>query len=131
MLRTDYSEYTCVGALSVSGYNASASLVRRTGGGTSSCCSIHPIAAPARVSDTVMELMLQPRFSTSQSSRNGARLYLADECVEGSFASTRYAAVKPLGRTLSITVDCNAARTRTLVYRALADSRPPFASLVR
>lgn len=104
-----FSMAQCIGDLAIEGFDAAHTLVRNTGGGTSACCSIHPRAAPARAMDATLELPLQARLGSSQPSRNGARVYLAESCTEGSYAETRYAATKLLGKTLSVTVDLSAA----------------------
>lgn len=113
-----WSYTQCIGDLAVSGIE-SRSLVRNTGGGVSECCAIHPVAAGAHVAGHTFQLALEPR-KDELPSRNGARIYLADECVEGAFGQSRYAALPLLGRTLSFTVDlssagcgCNAVRTHS------------------
>lgn len=108
---TDWSSAQCVGelAVDVSPNRSSMALVRNMGGGTSTCCHMHPEAAPARIiNGSAMHLQLLPRLPGVRS-RNGARTYLAESCSEGSYASTRYAAMKLLGATLSVTVDLSAA----------------------
>ena len=55
-----------------------------------------------------MELILEAR-EAGQHSRNGARLYLADACVEGNYAATDFAAIPLLGKSISLTVDLSAA----------------------
>jgi hypothetical protein len=94
-------------------------VIRNTGGGTSDCCSVYPHAAGARVADDrAIELQLLPRSNRFvQKNRNGARVYLAEQCPEHfSYSEVDYAALPLLGRTLSVTVDvsgvecgCNAA----------------------
>jgi hypothetical protein len=115
---TTYSYAQCIGDLAVSGSLESRQLVRNTGGGSSDCCAIHPIAAGARTTQGhTFELALEPRDTASGlPSRNGARVYLADSCVEGAYEQTRFAAVPLLGSTLAFSVDlsnaecgCNAA----------------------
>ena len=105
---TAYSHAQCIGSLATAGLSAS-SLVRNPGGGTAPCCWMHPIAAPARVAGAAMQLQLQPR-DPAKVSRNSARVYLADSCTEGDYASTTYASPSLLGKTLSLTVDLSAAQ---------------------
>ena len=100
---TSYSHAQCIGSLATAGLSAS-SLVRNPGGGTAPCCWMHPIAAPARVAGAAMQLQLQPR-DPAKVSRNSARVYLADSCTEGDYASTTYASPSLLGKTLSLTAD--------------------------
>ena len=99
----------CIGSLATDGLSAS-QLVRNTGGGTAACCSMHPIAAPASIvgGGDAMELILEP-LEPGKSSRNGARVYLADTCVEGNYADTSYAAEPLVGKTFSVTVDVSGA----------------------
>lgn len=78
------------------------------GGGTSQCCAHYPIAAPARTNLRSLELPLLKR-EHHEKSRNSARVYMADKCVEGRFDQTRYTAIKLLGKTISVTVDLSAA----------------------
>ena len=54
--------------------------IRNPGGGTSDCCSMHPVAAAARAYGRALQVRLEPRTTTGVeewSSRNGARVYLA------------------------------------------------------
>ena len=110
-----YSYSQCIGDLAVSGGAAwqntgRPQLVRNTGGGTSACCSMHRTAAGARIEGHAFELALEPRDTAGAlPSRNGARVYLADECVEGAYSRTRFAAVPLLGRTLAFSVDLSSA----------------------
>lgn len=105
-----YSQAQCIGDLEVAGLSSpTVALVRNMGGGTSQCCSHYPIAAPARVHERSLELPLLARRSRNLPSRNSARVYVADECLEGQFRRTRYAALPLLGNTISITVDLSAA----------------------
>ena len=41
--------------------------------------------------------------------RNGARVYFADECVEGHYHPDRYTALQLLGNTFSVTIDLSSA----------------------
>ena len=102
-----YSQSQCIGDLQTAGLGTS-TLVRNMGGGSAQCCWMHPVAAPARAISSALELSLQP-LAAGKPSRNGARVYLADTCVEGDFASTVYATPNLLGHTLSVTVDLSAA----------------------
>ena len=105
-----FSHAQCIGNLIVDGLpQRSMPLVRNTGGGTSVCCSHFVEASPARSSAAALQLPLPPRIA-GHPNRNAARVYLAEECVEGSFADTRYAAIPLLGRTISVTVDLSAAK---------------------
>lgn len=55
-------------------------VIRNPGGGTSTCCSMHPVAAAARVAGHSLQARLEPRTSQQKdewASRNGARVYLA------------------------------------------------------
>ena len=109
----------CVGAVQVHGFQRPAAVIRNTGGGSASCCHMHPKAAPAGLMEhhDGLELMLLPRTGSSRvNSRNGARVYLGESCTEGQYTNAQYGAWKLLGKTLSITVDlsqatcgCNAA----------------------
>lgn len=69
------------GALTVAGMDKPMRVVRNSGGGTSSCCSIHPVAAPAFVDadGSGVTLKLLPR-RPGHDGRNGARAYLASTC---------------------------------------------------
>ena len=109
---TTYSSAQCIGSVVADGFSDTEtfSVVRNPGGGTSQCCSHYPVAAPAGVSGRVIQIPLLPRSSRALPSRNGARVYLANKCVEGDFTKTTFAAVPLLGRTLSITVDISAAQ---------------------
>ena len=77
---------------------------------------MHPVAAPARVDGTSLQVPLLAR-EPSKPTRNGARVYLANSCSEASVPTAeRYLGEPLLGRTLSVTVDlsragcgCNAA----------------------
>lgn len=102
-----YSHAQCIGELHTTGVRAT-QLVRNTGGGTAPCCWMHPVAAPARVSGGSVQCSLQP-LQRGHTSRNGARVYLADTCTEGNYDETTYASLMLLGRTLSLTVDLSAA----------------------
>lgn len=113
-------------------------LIRNPGGGTSQCCSAHPVAAPARSLGRAAQLRLLRRDgSKPYIPRNGARVYLADARTAGgvstchranvdagrvglisslAYRQVPYAAWQLLGRSLSFTVDlsqaecgCNAA----------------------
>lgn len=119
-----FSSSQCIGGMHVSGASPGASpsfdVVRNTGGGTSACCSYHPRAAPARVRQTThgdsLQLKLEPRIE-GYPSRNGARTYLADMCQEGSYAQTRYASLRLLGKTIAVTIDLSAAKCGCNVVR--------------
>ena len=109
----EWSTATCVGDLRVANLGSFA-VVRNPGGGSSRCCSQWPEAAGARVSNGGGDLEVQLLPGTRRTadgratSRNGARVYLADGCgggAEGDYAAVRYAAVPLLGRTLSVSVD--------------------------
>ena len=66
---------TCAGQLSVQGFKKPVELIRNTGGGTSACCHMHPVAAPAGITkDSAVELQLLPRLENQQS-RNGCVLH--------------------------------------------------------
>lgn len=66
-------------------------VVRNPGGGTSRCCSMHPIAAAARANGHALQVRLEPRTNHEKEawvSRNGARVYLASLLPEPTwFAS--------------------------------------------
>ena len=92
-------------------------VVRNTGGGSSNCCRAHPVAAGAAIDQSrrSIALELQP-LQIGQQSRNGARIYLANDCVEGHYKNSHYTAFDLLGRSISFTIDlstagcgCNAA----------------------
>ena len=84
-------------------------VVRNRGGGTAACCANHPVAAPARINnDRSVQLKLEQR-ADDEGSRNGARVYFADECVEGHYHPDRYAALLLLGKTFSVTLDLSSA----------------------
>ena len=85
-------------------------VVRNRGGGTSACCANHPVAAPARIkpTDRSVQLKLEQR-ADNEGSRNGARVYFADECVEGHYHPDRYTALQLLGKTFSVTLDLSSA----------------------
>ena len=73
---------TCLpGTLAVEGLTEPMRIVRNTGGGSSACCRMNPVAAPAFVGEDgkSVTLTLLPRPSHHQS-RNGARAYLASTC---------------------------------------------------
>ena len=107
-----WSHDTCVGQLtmSLSGSQQQKWVVRNRGGGTSACCANHPIAAPARIqpTDRSVQLKLEQR-ADDDGSRNGARVYFADECVEGEYHPDRYSALQLLGKTFSVTLDLSSA----------------------
>ena len=112
----EWSTATCVGDLRVANLGSFA-VVRNPGGGSSRCCSQWPEAAGARVSNGGGDLEVQLLPGTRRTadgratSRNGARVYLADGCGGGAegdyddYAAVRYAAVPLLGQTLSVSVD--------------------------
>jgi hypothetical protein len=108
-------------------------MIRNMGGGTSACCSDHPVAAPARVRGTALQLRLLPRgppTSARVARRNGARVYFAETRGEDprSHDDVHYARWPLLGKRFSFTIDlsgaecgCNAA-----VYLvSMADNRRP------
>lgn len=68
----------------------------------------HTTAAAVTVKDGAIQLALEP-LTSSESSRNGARAYLARSCTEGAYNHSAYAALALLGKTLSFTVDLSAA----------------------
>ena len=106
-----WSHDTCVGQLTMSlrGSLQQKWVVRNRGGGTAACCANHPVAAPARINnDRSVQLKLEQR-ADDEGSRNGARVYFADECVEGHYHPDRYAALLLLGKTLSVTLDLSSA----------------------
>ena len=84
----------CVGTLAMDGVPKQWQVIRNTGGGTSDCCSVYPHAAGARVADDrAIELQLLPRSNRFvQKNRNGARVYLAEQCP-----APRRAAASPGG----------------------------------
>lgn len=104
-------------------------IIRNPGGGSAACCSMFPVAAPARVHGPAFQLKLLPRENAMLKSRNGARIYLADP-LAGSTPSAAacgrrtsevstgdagpshwgYAAWSLLGKTLAFTVDLSGAR---------------------
>lgn len=107
---SDWSTEVCIGSIKVNGAGVM-QVVRNPGPEAS------PSVAGAKVSgDSGVALQLKPRRQ-GQSSREGARAYLAKTCDEsGDFQNTRYAAWRLLGATLSVKVDltgadcgCNAA----------------------
>ena len=107
-----WSHATCVGQLTMSlrGSQQQKWVVRNRGGGTSACCANHPVAAPARIkpTDRSVQLKLEQR-ADNEGSRNGARVYFADECVEGHYHPDRYTALQLLGKTFSVTLDLSSA----------------------
>ena len=112
-----WSYEQCMGTLITSGLTLPGSstggsdrleLARNTGGGTASCCAQHPVAAPARVLGSSIQVGLLP-LEDSKASRNGGRVYLSDACEEGAPSATNYAGLKLLGNTLSVTVDLSGA----------------------
>lgn len=123
-----WSTNLCVGLLRVTHAEATAvRVIRNPGGGTSRCCSMHPIAAGARVHDSTVQVRLEPRTSHAASaweSRNGARVYLATAppaeqtaltsgggavCGASRIPDVKYTAWPLLGRTLAFTVDLSSA----------------------
>ena len=95
----------CVGSLQVSGFAKSQyALSRNTGGGSAACCSMHPQAGPARSSGSSLQAALMPK-EDAKDTRNGARVYLNDQCHDGLPLPESYAGVQLLGRTLSVTVN--------------------------
>ena len=107
-----WSHDTCVGQLTMflHGSQQHKWVVRNRGGGTSVCCANHPVAAPARIepTDRSVQLKLEQR-ADNEGSRNGARVYFADECVEGHYHPDRYTALQLLGNTFSVTIDLSSA----------------------
>ena len=71
---------------------------------------MHPIAAPAKVEpdQRTVRLELEPRRGDHRS-RNGARVYLADQCSEGQYHPSDYSALQLLGKTFSVTMDLSGA----------------------
>ncbi len=118
-----WSKAQCVpGRLAISGASelSALSVVRNTGGGSSSCCWHHPISAAARIVGDGIELALEPLVQPKQpsggarsapQSRNGARVYLAHGCVEGSYNGTQplYTRLQLVGKVLSFTADVSRA----------------------
>ena len=109
---------TCAGELTLSGLGP-LHAVRNPGGGTAACCKHWSQAAGARVSPDGSALHLQLKSGARRSprgdtSRNGARVYLADACGAegGSYAAVSYAAVPLLGRSLSVTLDLSGVEVR-------------------
>ena len=92
-----WSQGTCVGAVDVAGMGTW-QVVRNPGGGTSACCSMFPIAAAARVERELnkVEVELLPR-KPGFASRNGARVYFAEDCMEDAFHPQMYAAWQLIG----------------------------------
>ena len=84
------------------------SLTRNLGGGTSKCCSMHPVTAPSRAYAATLQVSLLP-LEAGKASRNGGRVYLADTCDERPAAPELYAALPLVGRTISVTVDVSEA----------------------
>ena len=109
MQELPWSHSFCLGKIDSSGFDFETKLARNTGGGTAGCCSMHPIAAPARALGATVQVKLEP-LETNKPTRNGARVYLAAVCDEASHAPEHYASVPLLGRTLSVTVDISAAK---------------------
>ena len=132
----------CVGVVHVDGVGEM-SVVRNTGsaGSASEAAAVSLVRDAQTGLNTGITLHLEPRKSNRTRSRNGARVYLANRCIEGTYSSRDYAHLHLLNRTLSFTVDLsvpvacgcsNSAGPRTLVYhRACSDCRPTFASLLR
>ena len=58
--------------------------------------------------DRSVQLKLEQR-ADNEGSRNGARVYFADECVEGHYHPDRYTALQLLGNTFSVTIDLSSA----------------------
>ena len=81
--KAPWSQEVSVGVLQVTHWSEPRLLVqaiRNPGGGTSDCCSMHPVAAAARAYGTALQVRLEPRTTAEidqWSSRNGARVYLA------------------------------------------------------
>lgn len=118
-----------VGLLDVShALEPSVQVVRNPGGGTSTCCSMHPVAAAARVHGSALQVQLEQRSAGQVSawdSRNGARVYLASLGSAGGGALSKritevdYVGWDLIGKTLEFTIDlsnaecgCNAAVVR-------------------
>jgi hypothetical protein len=104
----NFSRAQCVGDMEADLLGGKAAIVRNTGGGTSHCCRKHPVAAGALIQGDLLQLPLEPR-EPGKSSRNGARVYVAELCKEGDYHATRFSALELLGRTLSVTVNLSAA----------------------
>ena len=119
--RQGWLHHRCIGQLAVSHpEERSVVLVRNPGGGTSECCHMHPVAAPARTDGaSAVQLMLEPRSDANRASwfsRNGARVYFAQadvaaasdtpqsEC-RGGVDYTQYSAWHLLDQTLAFTID--------------------------
>lgn len=116
----EWSENRCLdGGLVVRGEldsRKTLAVVRNTGGGSSICCHYYPVAAPARVvGDRSIELRLLPRTNfhdMHKPIRNGARVFLADQCTELRYVREWYSGIglaQLLGKTVSVTVDLSAA----------------------
>ena len=83
---------TCLpNPLNVLGLDAPMRVVRNSGGGTSRCCRLNPVAAPAFVSPDGRNVTLKLLPRGRHESRNGARAYLASTCGD----ETRRAATCP------------------------------------
>ena len=129
MDKAAWSYGVCSGRLRVSaslssGHVGAVRVVRNTGGGTSYCCSQYKVAAPVRVLGPAVQLRLLPRslakqnaVASTSSSRNGARIYFAEDhggaasnlpaCKSHSDVS--YSGWSLLGREISFTIDLSAA----------------------
>ena len=116
----EWSENRCLdGGLVVRGEHQSRTTltaVRNTGGGSSTCCHYYPVAAPARVvGDREIQLKLLSRTNfhdMHKPIRNGARVFLADQCTELRYVRSWYSGIglaQLLGKTVSVTVDISAA----------------------
>ena len=89
MSERPWSEQQCLeGSLRVPGIAQPLTVTRNTGGGRA---SLYPVAAPARVvGDHTIELKLGRRTNFHDNHkpiRNGGRVFLSDECVEGRYAT--------------------------------------------
>ena len=106
-----WSHDQCVGQVNVRHPSGTQQVwaVRNLGGGTSACCHMHPVAAAAKVDGTQQQIHLNLEPRAGQDSRNGARVYLADQCTEGDYQPAHYTALRLMGKTMSIDVDLSAA----------------------
>ena len=94
-----WSEQQCLeGSLRVPGIAQPLTVTRNTGGGRA---SLYPVAAPARVvGDHTIELKLGRRTNFHDNHkpiRNGGRVFLSDECVEGRYVLPTTATRMPAG----------------------------------
>ena len=69
---------------------------------------MHKYAADARATRSGILLNLEARMD-GEESRNGARVYLAERCVESRYDNTYLASLKLIGSTLSFTIDLSGA----------------------